>query len=124
MADITGEHAEFRDFGLVFAGPGADHRDMFVSILIAFFAICAAVVIIGAALQRHRDEESTVTTWQDVKEAFAGHPIRGVRDEVQQISDPNVLESDMRLSELLAQAQDGTGYVEPHDILSLRSGRN
>lgn len=97
---------------------------MFVSILIAFLALAAAAAIIATAIRRHHSEESSITSWREVKDAFVGHPMRGVRDEALQISDPDVLETDMRLSDLLAQGKDGTGYVEPHDILSLRSGRN
>lgn len=97
---------------------------MFSSILIAFLALTAAVVIMAVAIHRHQRQDSMITTWRDVRDAFSGHPIRGVRDEAMVISDPEVLDTDMRVSDLLAQGRDGTGYIEPHDILGLRSGRN
>lgn len=98
---------------------------MFAAIVIAFLALVFAAVVVIVAGRRHQNETGESTTWAGVKEAFASGSLRDARHEAAMLAEPDVLENDLRVADLLTDiSEEGSGYVEPRDLLSLRPGRD
>ncbi len=97
---------------------------MFVASLIGILALAAAVAIVVVAVRKHQSETGIDTNWSDVKDAFTADSIRGVRQEIALLSAPDRFETDMRVGDLFEEAEEGSGYLEPRDIRTLRSGRS
>lgn len=98
---------------------------MLAASLIAILALAIAVCVVVAAVRRHQTETGFETTWRDIKEAFTSDSVLHVREETAMLSQPAALESDLRVSDLLEDfAEEGSGYVEPRDLLALRGERD
>src|SRR5699024_12350979 len=97
---------------------------MLAAPLIGSLALAIAVCVVVVAVRRHHRETGFETTWRDVKQAFPSDSVLHVREEAAMLSQPGALESDLRVSDLLGDfAEEGSGYVEPRDLLALRAER-
>lgn len=97
---------------------------MLAASIIGILALVIAVCVVVIAVRRHQRETGFETTWRDVKEAFTSDSVLHVREETAMLSQPGALESDLRVSDLLGDfAEEGSGYVEPRDLLALRAER-
>lgn len=95
-----------------------DNESMLAPTLIGIFALLVAAVVVGAAVRRHRRESGMETTWSGIKEAFTAESILNVREESAYVNAPGPLDTDLRVGDLLAEAETGSGYIEPRDILA------
>lgn len=97
---------------------------MIGAIVVGVFALVSAVAIFLTATRRHRRDGGMVTSWADVKDAFSARVIRDARAESAMIAEPLELDNDLKVGDLIDLAEDGSGYVEPRDILTLHRVRH
>lgn len=92
--------------------------------LIGVLALAAAICVAVVVVRRRQRETGTVSTWSDVKQAFHATSIADVRQESAMLADPRAHESDVGVADLLTDlAEDGSGYLEPRDLLASRHQR-
>src|SRR5699024_5454005 len=97
---------------------------MLAASIIGIAALAIAVCVVVVAIRRHERDSALERTWRDVKVAFTSYSVLHVREEAAMLSQPGALESDLRVSDLLGDfAEEGSGYVEPRDLLALRAER-
>ncbi|HLS01919.1 MAG TPA: hypothetical protein VK054_08075 [Beutenbergiaceae bacterium] len=101
---------------------------MLVALVIGLLALLTAVVVVFAAVRRHQHESgdhdsSSTLRWADAKEAFTSGSLREVRHEAALLSQSKKLDSDVGVGEIFTLSEEGSGYVEPRDIIALLGDR-
>lgn len=97
---------------------------MVVAVIIGLIALVSASIIVAFAVTKHQRDTGVSPTWSEIKGAFSSGAIKDVRQESAMLSEPASLASDVSVKDLFADAEEGSGYVVPRDLSSLRSTRN
>lgn len=102
---------------------------MLVAGIFGFLALLTAIVVVAAAIRRHQRETGVETSWRslkwnDVKGAFSSGSLREVRHDVALLSESKKLDSDLGVDEIFSLSEEGSGYVQPRDIIAMLGDRN
>lgn len=100
-------------------------EDMITAIGIGVIAIVLAVVVVVTAGRRRQAEVGTHTTWSGVRRAFGADVLSGLREESAALGEREAQDTDVRVGEMLTDlAEDGSGYLQPRDLLAPRPSRD